>query len=100
MAKHTDPTIVQAIAYARQNEEIFLEGFQELLRIPSISADPAYKGDVQRAAEWLVGEMDRIGLDNCQALPSSGHPVAYAEWLKATLASTLSRFPFEPEILF
>ena len=24
----------------------------------------------------------------------------YAEWLKATLASTLSRFPFEPEILF
>jgi hypothetical protein len=24
----------------------------------------------------------------------------YAEWLKATLAATLSRFPFEPEILF
>jgi acetylornithine deacetylase/succinyl-diaminopimelate desuccinylase-like protein len=83
MTEQTDRTIEQAIDYARQKEEVFLERFQELLRIPSISADPAHKGDVQRAAEWLVGEMHRVGLKDCQALPSSGHPVAYAEWLEA-----------------
>jgi acetylornithine deacetylase/succinyl-diaminopimelate desuccinylase-like protein len=83
MTENTERTIEHAIGYARQNELAFLEGFQELLRIPSVSADPAYKGDVQRAAEWLVGEMDRIGLKNCQALPSAGHPVAYGEWLEA-----------------
>ena len=81
MTENTERTIEKAIDYARQNQLVFLEGFQELLRIPSISADPAYKGDVQRAAEWLVGEMDRIGFKNCQTLPSSGHPVAYDEWL-------------------
>ena len=30
-----------------------MEELYELLRIPSVSADPAHRGDVQRAAEWV-----------------------------------------------
>ena len=75
--------IQNAVTYAQEKNSLFLEGFQELLRIPSISTEPAYKNDVSRAAEWLVGEMTRIGLRNAQVLPSEGHPVAYGEWLEA-----------------
>ena len=60
-----------------------MEGFQELLRIPSISTDPAYKAELERCAEWLVAEMTRIGLHNCRKIPTDGHPVVYGEWLEA-----------------
>ncbi len=76
-------TIQHAVAYAQENYGVFLEDFKQLLRIPSISTNPAYTGDVLRAAEWLVAEMTRIGLRNAQVLPSEGHPVAYGEWLEA-----------------
>ena len=34
----------------------------ELLAIPSVSTDPAYKADVDRAADWCVNELNGIGL--------------------------------------
>jgi len=75
--------IQQAVEHAHDHHEEYLEGFKALLRIPSISTDPAYKGEVQRAADWIVAEMQRIGLHNCAAMPSAGHPVVYGEWLEA-----------------
>jgi acetylornithine deacetylase/succinyl-diaminopimelate desuccinylase-like protein len=53
------------------------------LRIPSISTDPAFKGEVVRAAEWLANDMRRIGLENVAVLPTKGHPVVYGDWLHA-----------------
>ena len=79
----TQPTINKAIDYAHDNQDAYLEGFKELLAIPSISTDPEYKDEVQRCAEWVVVEMERVGLNNCQVLPSGGHPVVYGEWLEA-----------------
>ena len=52
----------------------------ELLRIPSISTDPAYKGDCDTAADWLVDDLQSIGFDVSKR-PTPGHPmvVAHAE---------------------
>lgn len=49
----------------------------ELLRIPSISTDPAYKADCDRAADWLVDELDRLGFDAGKR-PTTGHPMVVA----------------------
>lgn len=58
-------------------EELF-----ELLRIPSVSADPAYKADVLRAADWVAQKLGRLGFQaRVDATP--GHPVVYAERLNA-----------------
>ncbi len=75
--------LAEALTYARDRRDAFLARFQELLRIPTISADPAYRAEVRRAAEWIVAEMRRVGLRGCRLLPAAGHPVVYGEWLEA-----------------
>jgi acetylornithine deacetylase/succinyl-diaminopimelate desuccinylase-like protein len=46
----------------------------ELLRIPSISTDPAYKGHCQVAADWLVADLQSLGVD-AQKHQTPGHPM-------------------------
>lgn len=50
----------------------------ELLRIPSVSADRAFAGDVGRAAEWLRTRLAESGLA-CELIPTAGYPIVYAE---------------------
>ncbi|RMA41970.1 M20/M25/M40 family metallo-hydrolase [Rhodophyticola porphyridii] len=49
----------------------------ELLRIPSISTDPAFKADCSKAADWLVRELTALGFD-ASARPTPGHPMVVA----------------------
>ncbi len=72
-----------AIDYAHAHHDSIMAGFQELLRIPSVSTDPAYKAELERCADWVVAEMARIGFHNCRKIPTEGHPVVYGEWLDA-----------------
>lgn len=46
----------------------------ELLKIPSISTDPAYNADCQSAADWLVSELRDLGAE-AEARPTPGHPM-------------------------
>ncbi len=49
----------------------------ELLRIPSISTDPAFKADCDRAADWLVADLQSMGFDASKR-PTPGHPMVVA----------------------
>jgi len=51
-----------------------LDRLQTLLRIPSISTDPAYKGECRQAAEWLVDDLRWLGFE-AEARPTPGHPM-------------------------
>jgi acetylornithine deacetylase/succinyl-diaminopimelate desuccinylase-like protein len=54
-----------------------LERLSALLRIPSISTDPAYRADCARAAEWLRDDLAALGFDaRTDATP--GHPMVVA----------------------
>jgi acetylornithine deacetylase/succinyl-diaminopimelate desuccinylase-like protein len=66
-----------------------LESYRELLRIPSISALPEHAGDCRRCAEWIAGEMRRIGLEHVEVCETGGHPIVYADWLHAPGAQTV-----------
>jgi len=72
-----------AVAFARQSYPRFLDEMKALLRIPSISTAPGHKADCRRAAEVLVAELKRIGMDNAQLIETEGHPLVYADWLHA-----------------
>ena len=49
----------------------------DLLRIPSISTDPAYKSDCDKAADWLVADLQSIGF-TASKRPTPGHPMVVA----------------------
>ncbi|MCU0519909.1 MAG: M20/M25/M40 family metallo-hydrolase, partial [Anaerolineae bacterium] len=72
-----------SVTYAHAHTDAFLEQYKELLRIPSIGADPAYRADVRRAAEWIAAEMTRLGLDHVEIFATDGQPAVYGDWLHA-----------------
>src|SRR5438067_2283713 len=78
-----------AVAFARQNQQRFLNELKDLLRIPSVSTLPEHKSDVQRAADYVAGELRRIGMENVEVIPTKGHPLIYADWLHAAAAPTV-----------
>ncbi|SNR42902.1 M20/M25/M40 family metallo-hydrolase [Puniceibacterium sediminis] len=46
----------------------------DLLRIPSISTDPTFKNDCQTAADWLVADLQSLGIEASKR-PTAGHPM-------------------------
>jgi acetylornithine deacetylase/succinyl-diaminopimelate desuccinylase-like protein len=72
-----------AVAFAQKNHARFLDELKNLLRIPSVSTLPEHQGDCRRAAEMLVAELKRIGMENTRLIETEGHPLVYADWLHA-----------------
>ena len=77
--------IMDPTAYITQHENRFLAQLQELLRIPSVSALTAHRGDVAAAAEWVAADLRAVGLHGVETIadPQGGHPLVYGEWLDA-----------------
>ncbi|BCL82517.1 dipeptidase [Ktedonobacteria bacterium brp13] len=75
--------------YITKHQEQFLEDLKAWLRIPSISTLPEHKADVKHAAEYAIGQLQRIGMSEATLIPTNGHPLVYSEWLKAPGKPTL-----------
>ncbi|MGD0897798.1 MAG: dipeptidase [Thermoguttaceae bacterium] len=69
------PTIDE---YLSTHAARFEEDLCELLRIPSVSADPARRPDMERAARWIADHFRAIGL-SAEILPGAHPPLVYAE---------------------
>lgn len=65
--------------YINSNKERFLEELLSLLRIPSISADPAYQSDVLKTADAIAAHLKKIGMDKAEIVSTKGYPVVFAE---------------------
>lgn len=66
------------LAHVDAELDASLERLYALLAIPSISTDPAYKAECQRAADWIATELNGIGFD-AKAHATAGHPVVWAK---------------------
>jgi len=77
-SKNTSP-VHPIDSYIESHKDRFLNELLDLLRIPSVSADPAYKGDVARCAEAVKQRMVEAGLDKVEVCPTKGHPIVYGE---------------------
>ncbi len=65
--------------FIKDNKERFLNELFELLKIQSVSADPAYNKEVDKAADFLVKQFNLLKLDNVEKIKTEGHPIVYAE---------------------
>src|SRR4051812_21349204 len=65
------------------NQSRYLNDLVELLKIPSISTDPASAQEVRKAATWLQTRLKTANLENIQIFPTGDHACVYADWLHA-----------------
>jgi acetylornithine deacetylase/succinyl-diaminopimelate desuccinylase-like protein len=72
-----------AVSFAKENQQRFLGELKDLLRIPSVSTAPEHKDDVRRAAEFVVSDLRKMGMENVEIIQTKGHPLIYADWLHA-----------------
>ena len=101
--------------YIAENEPRFLEELFSLIRIPSVSAHPERRPDIERCAERWRELLLQAGCDRAEVMPSAGNPLVYAEKMVAADAPTVLVYahydvmpaepldlwhsdPFEPEV--
>jgi acetylornithine deacetylase/succinyl-diaminopimelate desuccinylase-like protein len=66
-------------SYIESNRDRFLNELFEILRIPSISADSAFAGDVRKCAEKVAEFLIAAGADNVVLEETAGNPIVYGE---------------------
>lgn len=74
----TSSPLSEVFDHVAENRQQFLDDLCDLLRIPSVSADSQFAGDVRRAADWLAEHLTSFGL-SAEVIETSGHPMVYAE---------------------
>lgn len=65
--------------YIDENIQTFQNQLFELLRIPSISTDSSRKEDIRKAAGFLSGHLEEIGMDDVRLHETPGHPIITAQ---------------------
>ena len=66
-------------SYIDTNRERFLNELLDLLRIPSVSADPKFKTEVHQAAVFVKESLVKAGVDKAEICPTAGYPIVYGE---------------------
>ena len=69
----------QINTYIEANKDRFLNELLDLLRIPSVSADPKYKNDVLKTADAVRDRMIAAGADKVEVCQTAGYPIVYGE---------------------
>lgn len=65
--------------YIQTHQERFLNELLDLLKIPSVSADPKFKADVFKAAEFVKESLEKAGADKVEICQTAGYPIVYGE---------------------
>jgi acetylornithine deacetylase/succinyl-diaminopimelate desuccinylase-like protein len=65
--------------YVEQNKQRFLDELFELLRFPSVSADPKYKPDVLKTADYVAQKLRDAGAEKVEVCDTAGYPIVYGE---------------------
>ena len=65
--------------YIEANKDRFINELIELLKIPSVSADPAYTQDVLNTADVVKDRLEKAGCDLVEICDTPGYPIVYGE---------------------
>jgi acetylornithine deacetylase/succinyl-diaminopimelate desuccinylase-like protein len=65
--------------YIDGHKQRMLEELFELLRFPSVSADPKYKQDVLNTADYVAQKLKEAGADNVEICATAGNPIVFGE---------------------
>ncbi|MBS3998855.1 MAG: dipeptidase [Desulfobulbaceae bacterium] len=71
------------IQFIESNKDRFFTELVDFLKIPSVSSQSEHNPDTRKAATWLVKQLNDIGMPKVELYETAGHPVVYAEDLRA-----------------
>ena len=80
-------------SYIAENRARFMEEWASLIRIPSISCQPAHKDDMLRCAERWRELLLEAGAQHAEVMPSQGNPFVYAEYIPESGLQTSGNIP-------
>ena len=66
-------------SYISEHKDRFINELIELLKMPSISADPAYKNDLLKTADAVKLALEKAGCDAVEICKTPGYPIVYGE---------------------
>ncbi|AXP80181.1 N-formyl-4-amino-5-aminomethyl-2-methylpyrimidine deformylase [Mariniflexile rhizosphaerae] len=66
-------------SYIKEHKDRFISELIELLKIPSVSADSAFKNDVLKTAQAVKTNLEKAGCHTVEICPTQGHPIVYGE---------------------
>ncbi len=75
--------------YIQENKQRFIDELFDLIKIPSISADSAYKKDVIKTSEIVKENLVKAGCDSVEICETSGFPIVYGEKIIDTNLPTI-----------
>lgn len=75
--------------YIQKNRDKFLNELFDLLKIPSISADPAYAEHVHKTAAWIADSLTSAGAEKVEICQTAGFPIVYGEKIVDTSLPTV-----------
>ncbi len=78
----------QVEQFLSENTDRCVEQLCEFLRIQSVSADSAFKLEMQKGAEFVRDQLADAGLD-AEIIETAGHPIVYGSWEQAENAPTV-----------
>lgn len=78
----------KALEYAKNHREDFLKGLNEFIKIPTVSTQEKYKGDLRKGAEHLASKLSALGV-KARIEETPGNPIVYGELLRDEKLPTL-----------
>ena len=65
--------------YIAQHKDRFINELIELLKLPSVSADPSYASSTKETAQTVAQSLRDAGCDSVEICETPGYPIVYAE---------------------
>lgn len=75
--------------YVSENKQRFLDELFELLRFPSVSADPKFKADMLKTAAYVAEKLKSAGADTVEICETAGYPIVFGEKIIDTSLPTV-----------
>jgi Acetylornithine deacetylase/Succinyl-diaminopimelate desuccinylase and related deacylases len=68
-----------SLKFFTNHTDYFLEQYQQLVRIPSVSTDKEHNADMLAACEFLADKLRGLGAGRVEVFPTKVHPILFAE---------------------
>jgi acetylornithine deacetylase/succinyl-diaminopimelate desuccinylase-like protein len=65
--------------FIQNHKDRFVNELMDLLKVPSVSADPSFAKDVVKTADFIADKLREAGAENVEICETAGYPIVYGD---------------------